>query len=212
MGAPANSQINYSAPRVAAQNITAPAPSLNVNQVLGLQSSPYQGLQQVGNQNLYYDEGGGFFESYNPSPRQYGRVMYGQFYPVTGSFGMPYVPSYNPIFGYGGGITARGGDEAGTIRRDSQAFKPYTGDIPTGFVETDDGVYEPSMAYIRAQSQPTVAAQPNRLFSTLPGYQSAVGNLLASLAYSGTGSAGQYLSSSPGGAINFGTPSGKSAG
>ena len=48
---------------------------------------------------------------YQPGKRQvsttYGRTMYGQFSPVSGPFGMPYVPSYNPIFGYGGGIVAR---------------------------------------------------------------------------------------------------------
>ena len=213
MGAPANSQINYSAPRVAAQNITTPSPSLNVNEVLGLQSSPYSGLQQVGGQNLYYDEGGGFYESYSPSPRQYGRMTIGGFSPISsGPFGTPYVPYYSPIFGYGGGVVARGGDAEGTIRRNNQAFKPYSGDIPTGFVETDEGIYEPSMAYVRSQTQPVVTAQPNRLFSVLPGYQSAVGNLLASLAYSGTGGAGQYLKSgSPTNAINFGTPSGNTA-
>ena len=212
MGAPA---INYSAPRVAAQNITAPAPSLNVNQALGLSSSPYSGLQQVGGQNLYYDEGGGFYESYSPEPVRYFRA--GPFgttsYWSSGPGGMyGGSPSYHPIFGYSGGWQRGGGDEAGTIRRDGQAFKPYSGDIPTGFVETDEGIYEPSMAYVRSQTQPVVTAQPNRLFSVLPGYQSAVGNLLASLAYSGTGGAGQYLKSgSPTNAINFGTPSGNTA-
>ena len=48
---------------------------------------------------------------YQPGKRQtsttYGRTIMGQFSPVTGPFGMPYVPSYNPIFGYGGGIQAR---------------------------------------------------------------------------------------------------------
>ena len=48
---------------------------------------------------------------YQPGKRQvsttYGRTSYGQFYQVTGPFGMPYVPSYNPIFGYGGGIERR---------------------------------------------------------------------------------------------------------
>ena len=37
----------------------------------------------------------------------YGRTMYGQFVPVTGFMGMPYQPSYSPIFGYGGGISRR---------------------------------------------------------------------------------------------------------
>ena len=37
----------------------------------------------------------------------YGRTMFGSFYPISGSFGMPYQPSYSPIFGYGGGVEAR---------------------------------------------------------------------------------------------------------
>lgn len=48
---------------------------------------------------------------YQPGKRKvsttYGRTIMGQFSPVTGQFGMPYVPSYNPIYGYGGGIQAR---------------------------------------------------------------------------------------------------------
>ena len=48
---------------------------------------------------------------YQPGQRQvstsYGRMMYGQFVPVTGQFGMPYQPSYHPFFGYGGGVSAR---------------------------------------------------------------------------------------------------------
>jgi hypothetical protein len=48
---------------------------------------------------------------YQPGQRQvsttYGRTIMGQFSPVTGPFGMPYQPSYHPLFGYGGGIQAR---------------------------------------------------------------------------------------------------------
>jgi len=48
---------------------------------------------------------------YQPGQRQvsttYGRTIMGQFTPVTGPFGMPYQPSYHPVFGYGGGISAR---------------------------------------------------------------------------------------------------------
>lgn len=49
---------------------------------------------------------------YQPGKRQvsttYGRMMYGQFQPMQPSiFGIPYQPSYHPIFGYGGGVSAR---------------------------------------------------------------------------------------------------------
>ena len=37
----------------------------------------------------------------------YGRMIMGQFSPVTGFGGMPYQPSYSPFFGYGGGISRR---------------------------------------------------------------------------------------------------------
>ena len=201
--------INYSAPRIAARNIVAPASNININKALGLRSSPYSGLQQVGKQNLYYGDGG-FYESYNPSPRQYGRTFYGMFSPLPSW----QQPSYHPIFGYGGGITAIGGDEAGTIRRDGQAFKPYTGKIPAGFVKVGDE-YEPSMAYLYSKSQPQVRAQPNRMFTNVAGYAPASSNLLSNAPVGNSYGAGQYLSSGSGllgGGFNFGTPSGKSAG
>ena len=202
MGAPA---ISYSAPRTKAKTINAPKSNININKALGLRSSPYEGLQQVGKQNLYYGDGG-FYESYSPSPRQYGRMMYGQFSPVSGPFGMPYVPSYHPIFGYGGGITARGGDEAGTIRRDDQAFKPYTGKIPAGFVKVGDE-YEPSMAYIYSKSQPNIKAQPNRMFTTISGYTPARGGLLPAVRVDSDSGAGQYLGGNLlGSGISFSAP------
>jgi hypothetical protein len=48
---------------------------------------------------------------YQPGKKEtstsYGRMIMGQFSPVTGFGGMPYQPSYSPLFGYGGGISAR---------------------------------------------------------------------------------------------------------
>lgn len=202
MGAPA---ISYSAPRTKAKTINAPKSNINVNQALGLRSSPYEGLQQVGGQNLYYGDGG-FYESYSPSPRQYGRMSYGQFSPLTGFGGMPYVPYYNPIFGYGGGVVATGGDEAGTIRRDGQAFKPYSGDIPTGFVKVGDE-YEPSMAYLYSKSQPNIKTQPNRMFTTISGYTPARGGLLPAVRADSDSGAGQYLGGNLlGSGISFSAP------
>ena len=198
MGAPA---ISYSAPKVAARNIAAPKSNININKALGLRSSPYEGLQQVGKQNLYYGDGG-FYESYNPSPRQYGRTFYGMFSPLPSW----QQPSYHPIFGYGGGITARGGDVAGTIRRDGQAFKPYTGDIPTGFVKVGDE-YEPSMAYLYSKSQPNIKTQPNRMFTTISGYTPARGGLLPAVRVDSDSGAGQYLGGNLlGSGISFSAP------
>ena len=48
---------------------------------------------------------------YQPGKRQvsttYGRMMYGQFQPMSGSYGMPYQPSYGLGGGLAGGVTAR---------------------------------------------------------------------------------------------------------
>ena len=146
--------INYSAPRVLARNIATTPSNFDVNALLGLRSSPYSGLQQVGGQNLYYGDGG-FYESYSPEPVRYS--MYSPFgtqyysspqYGLGGGLG---GPSYSPIFGYSGGWQKSGGDVSGTIRRDGQAFKPST-NIPAGFIEVD-GKYEPSMAYLYSRSQ-----------------------------------------------------------
>jgi len=208
--------INYSAPRIAARNIVTTPSNFDVNALLGLRSSPYSGLQQVGGQNLYYGDGG-FYESYSPSPVRYyttgpfGTTSYWSSGP-GGMFGGS--PSYHPIFGYSGGYQRSGGDAAGTIRRDGQAFKPYTGNIPTGFVETDEGKYEPSMAYLYSRSQPQVTAQPNRMFTNVSGYTPASGSLLSNAPVGNSYGAGQYLSSGSGllgGGFNFGTPSGRTA-
>jgi len=37
----------------------------------------------------------------------YGRMIMGQFSPISGPFGTPYQPTYHPLFGYGGGVQAR---------------------------------------------------------------------------------------------------------
>ena len=64
----------------------------------------------------------------------YGRTIMGQFSPLgNDQFGMPYQPSYSPIFGYGGGVSARTSDivPEGAVMRDGRAvgklfdvFKP----------------------------------------------------------------------------------------
>lgn len=64
----------------------------------------------------------------------YGRMMYGQFQPLgMDQFGMSYQPSYHPIFGLGGGVSARTSDivPEGAVIRDGRAvgklfdvFKP----------------------------------------------------------------------------------------
>jgi len=205
--------INYSAPRIAARNIVAPASSVNINQALGLRSSPYSGLKQVGKQNLYYGKGG-LYEKYSPDPVRFVRnsLPYGvqETYSPTGL--MPSTPSYHPIFGYSGGWQKTGGDVEGTIRIGNQAFRPST-NIPAGFIKVGD-TYEPSMAYIYSKSVPNIKAQPNRMFTNVAGYAPASNSLLSNAPIGNSYGAGQYLSSGSGllgGGFNFGTPSGRTA-
>jgi len=210
MGAPAT--INYSAPRTRAREIAPSAGNININQALGLRSSPYEGLQQVGKQNLYYGKGG-LYEKYSPAPVSFVRnsLPYGvqQTYSPTGL--MPSTPSYHPIFGYSGGWQRSGGDVEGTIRIGNQAFRPST-NIPAGFIKVGD-TYEPSVAYALSKSMPNIKAQPNRMFTTVTGYQPASRNLLSNLNVSSDSGAGQYLGSGLlGSGLNFGTPSGRTAG
>lgn len=202
--------INYSAPRIAARNTVAPASNLNVNKALGLRSSPYEGLQQVGNQNLYYGKGG-LYESYSPEPlRFYRNTPYG----ITQYYSSPYGlggPSASIYGGYSGGWQKSGGDVEGTIRIGDQAFRPPT-DIPAGFIKVD-GKYEPSIAYMLANSMPNIKAQPNRMFTNVAGYAPASNSLLSNAPVGNSYGAGQYLNSGLlGGGLNFGTPSGKTAG
>ena len=213
MGAPA--AINYSAPRTRAREIAPSAGNININQALGLRSSPYEGLQQVGGQNLYYGKGG-LYESYSPDPVRFVRnsFPYGvqQTYSPIGY--MPSTPSLVNFGGtsyYSGGWQKTGGDAKGTIRIGNQAFRPST-NIPAGFIKVGD-TYEPSVAYALSKSMPNIKAQPNRMFTTVTGYQPASRNLLSNLNVSSDSGAGQYLGSGLlGSGLSFGTPSGRTAG
>jgi hypothetical protein len=72
---------------------------------------------------------------YQPGQRQvsttYGRTIMGQFSQVTGQFGMPYQPSYHPVFGYGGGIE----------RRTSVSYKAPEGSVFTMDPRTKEKQY-----------------------------------------------------------------------
>jgi|DEB0MinimDraft_3_1074331.scaffolds.fasta_scaffold34748_2 hypothetical protein len=195
--------LNYSASRITPNIVAAPTSNLDINSILGLTSSKYTGLQSVGDTGYYYGDNK-MYEPYTPSPVQYGRMVMGQFSPVTGPFGTPYQPSYSPLFGYGGGLSARGGAVAGTITRGNQSFRPLDVDV-TGFTKTkpegsDIYEYAPSMAYVYSKSQPQVIAQPNTMFNYASGftpatnnvYQQATGPMLSSPMATGSG-AGRFL-------------------
>lgn len=80
-----------------------------------------EGYREAEQETRYLTESG-----YKPragTSTTYGRMSYGMFNPVRGQFGMPYQPSYSPIFGYGGGVVARTSDilPEGVVKRDGQA-------------------------------------------------------------------------------------------
>ena len=196
--------LNFARPQLAPNIVSAPKSNIDVNAVLGLAPSKYEGLQSVGDTGYYYSDNK-MYQPYTPSPVQYGRMIMGQFSPMTGSFGMPYQPSYNPIFGYGGGVSARGGAEAGTITRGNQSFRPVNTDI-TGFSKNKVGEegsetyeYSPSMAYVYANT-PRPAPLPT------PNVTSFLSTPTAMATPTGNYGAGRYLSGLLGSPITYGLP------
>lgn len=149
--------LNFGLPTGKPTVTVAPESKIDIDAILGLKPSQYEGFKSLRDTGYYYGDGN-LYEPYTPSPVQYGRMIMGQFSPIgNDQFGMPYQPSYHPIFGYGGGMTARGGAEAGTIYKDDQAFRPVDTDVE-GFVRSqiedpdspNNGQYryKPSMAYV----------------------------------------------------------------
>ena len=196
--------LNFASPQLAPNIVSAPKSNIDVNAILGLAPSNYEGLQSVGDTGYYYSDNK-MYQPYTPSPVQYGRMIMGQFSPMTGSFGMPYQPSYSPIFGYGGGISARGGAEAGTITRGNQSFRPVNTDI-TGFSKNKVGEegsetyeYSPSMAYVYSQA-PRPAPVPT------PNVTSFLSTPTAMATPTGNYGAGRYLSGLLSSPITYGLP------
>lgn len=206
--------LNYGLSQKAPNIVSAPTSNVDINSILGLSpSSQYSGFKGVGDTGYYYKDNM-MYKPYTvtPSSTTYGRMSYGQFSPVTGSFGMPYQPSYHPFFGYGGGIVARtsGGAEEGTIYSGEQAFRPVKNADVAGFrYNADENTYDPSMAYVYSQAP---KYQGTNLQSAPP-----VLNLTAPTAmnFSGSSGAGRFMGGTDGllGAmpLNFGLPSGESA-
>ena len=182
--------------RKAPNIVAAPKSNVDVNAVLGLAPSQYEGLQSVGDTGYFYGDNK-MYEPYTPSPVSYGRMLYGQWSPVN------YTPSYSPFFGYGGGLSARGGAEAGTITRGDQSFRPVNTDV-TGFSknkigDTDTYEYTPSMAYVYANT-PRPAPVPT------PNVTSFLSTPTAMATPTGNYGAGRYLSGLLGSPINYGSP------
>ena len=196
--------LNFASPQLAPNIVSAPKSNIDVNAVLGLAPSNYEGLQSVGDTGYYYSDNK-MYQPYTPSPVQYGRMGIGGFSPISGPFGTAYQPSYSPIFGYGGGVSARGGAEAGTITRGNQSFRPVNTDI-TGFSKNKVGgegsetyEYLPSMAYVYSQA-PRPAPVPT------PNVTSFLSTPTAMATPTGNYGAGRYLSGLLGSPITYGLP------
>jgi len=183
--------------RKAPNIVAAPKSNIDVNAVLGLAPSQYEGLQSVGDTGYYYGDNK-MYEPYTPSP-----VSYGTYSPLWGWQPLSYTPSYSPFFGYGGGATARGGAVEGTITRGDQSFKPVNTDV-TGFSKSKIGdtemyEYSPSMAYVYSQT-PRPAPLPT------PNVTSFLSTPTAMATPTGNYGAGRYLSGLLGSPINYGSP------
>jgi len=198
--------LQYGLNKIPATTVQSSTPAFDPYAAIGFNpSNQYSGFLQQGNNNLYVKDGN-LYESYTPSPSTttFGSTVMGQWTPVTGAFGMPYQPSYSPIFGYGGGLTPRtsGGPVEGTIYAGEQAFRPYSGDAPFGFnktTENDKDVYSLSQAAI-SSLKPTYTPTTNL------GYNPVM-SLLAPQA--GGYGAGKYLSGDANMALNFSAPTGE---
>ena len=191
--------LNFARPQLAPNIVAAPKSNIDVNAVLGLAPSQYEGLQSVGDTGYFYGDNK-MYEAYKPSPVSY--------YRNNSPFGTQTwtgigAPSYHPFFGYSGGWQATGGADAGTIYKGEQAFRPLDIDV-AGFTkskigDTDQYEYAPSMAYVYANTpRPAPVQTPNvtSFLSTPTAMATPTGNY----------GAGRYLSGLLGSPITYGLP------
>ena len=179
MGAPAyqsfipvQNGLDFNAPKKSASVAIAPKSEVNVDEILGLTDSAYDGMKSVGDTGYFMNDGK-LFEAYTPAPQTFFKnTVFGPIqYNPTGL--MPSQPSRSIFGGYSGGWQAGGGGEdAGTIYKSDQAFRPVTSGSVEGFVEGDDG-YEISQAYINAnkpkyQGTPQQNLMPLLSLATIP--------------------------------------------
>ena len=200
--------LNFARPQLAPNIVAAPKSNIDVNAVLGLAPSNYEGLQSVGDTGYYYGDnkmyepysggGGGGTSFYKNTP-------YGvQYYQPTGF--MPAQPSYSTFGGYSGGWQAGGGGGvSGSITRNGQSFRPVDVDV-TGFSKNKVGEegsetyeYSPSMAYVYANT-PRPAPLPT------PNVTSFLSTPTAMATPTGNYGAGRYLSGLLGSPITYGLP------
>jgi len=184
--------------RKAPNIVAAPKSNIDINAILGLTPSQYEGLQSVGDTGYYYGNNR-MYEAYTPPPS-----TGGGYYGIMG-YNRPSNP-YPMGFGMGGGAPSKPSYEEVTI--DGQQFRTVKPDIAgfnkTALSEDDyqkDSVYEyaPSMAYVYSKA-PRPAPLPT------PNVTSFLSTPTAMATPTGNYGAGRYLSGLLGSPINYGSP------
>lgn len=187
--------LDFSLPQVPATSTQANN-NLDINSILGLTPSKYEGLQNVRDTGYLYGNNN-MYEPYTPSPVQY-------YY--MGGFNQPVYYQPNVMTGMGvpstGGISNRwqttGGAEEGTIYKGDQAFRPIDSEVQgfTRYKGVDDKYeYSPSMAYVYANNPNKYvppAVTPNLFNLPMPD--------VAMNSYEGSHGAGRFLD---GGVLGF---------
>ena len=194
--------LNYAAPRLAPNIVTAPKSNVDINAILGLAPSQYEGLQKVGDTGYFYGNNR-MYEAYTPPPPPPGSY-YGLSAFVNRAQTQPPFYGMNPV--------PKPSYEEVTI--DGQRFRTVKPEL-AGFnrralSEDDyqkDSVYEysPSMAYVYANTpRPAPVQTPNQMaFLSSP---------TPSVSYNGNYGAGRFLNTGNLLGFNFGTPSGQTTG
>ena len=196
--------LNYSAPKLAPNIVTAPTSTLNIDSILGLSPSQYSGFKSVANTPYYYGDGN-LFETYTPKTVYVsGTGMGRQTYDPTDTsrnYGMSGQPNISgPMSNWQKTIV----EDPGTIYRGEQAFRPVTDANVPGFIKTD-GTYGPSMAYVYAN-----APKPN--YQPVANQSAFLSSPSLSMNYNGNYGAGRFLNTGNLLGFNFGTPSGQTTG
>jgi len=185
--------------RKAPNIVASPQSNIDVNAILGLAPSKYEGLQSVGNTGYYYGNNR-MYEAYTPPPSS----NYGGYYGIFG-YNRPSNP-YPMGFGMGGGAPSKPSYEEVTIN--GQQFRTVKPDIAgfnkTALSEDDyqkDSVYEyaPSMAYVYSKA-PRPAPLPT------PNVTSFLSSPTIMATPTGNYGAGRFLGNTGGGLLNFSAP------
>jgi hypothetical protein len=178
--------------RKAPNIVAAPQSNIDVNAILGLAPSKYEGLQSVGDTGYFYGDNR-MYEAYTPPPPTYN--IYGM--PMnrpSGGFMYGYQPAPKPSYE---SITVDG-QEFRTVKPDIAGFSKMA------LSEDDyqkDSVYEysPSMGYLYSKA-PRPAPLPT------PNVTSFLSTPTAMATPTGNYGAGRYLSGLLGSPITYGLP------